>query len=118
MSSFDWVLVVFAVVIGLPVALLILSALWMAAATKRTMGDLARRACPVCLQPLGKRAVQKALVREISERSERSEFADSPATASVDVAGHWTLHCPRCGTELVYDFEQRTWLKVQLPHEM
>jgi hypothetical protein len=118
MSTFDWVLLVFAIVIVLPVALLILSALWMAASTKRTMQDLARRACPVCLKPLGKTAVQKALVREIAQRGERSEFGESLATASVDIAGHWTLHCARCGTELVYDFEQRTWLKVQLPHEL
>jgi hypothetical protein len=106
------------VLIALPAMLLVSVVLWMAHSTRMSMRELAQKPCPVCFHPLGMAAVQRALARDVVEQQEYSEFSEAPASAAVDAAAFWTVDCPRCESELVWDHESRAWVHVTHPHQM
>ena len=103
---------------ALPAIALVLVVLWMAHGTRQSMRELAAKPCPVCLTPLGMPAVQRALARDVVEQQTDSEFSEAPPSAAVDAAAQWTVDCPRCESELVWDHDSRAWVHVTHPHQL
>lgn len=98
------------VLLGLIVLVLVCAGgalFWMAGAERRTVELLARTPCPVCRHVLGKSAVDEGRLRSQELASE---------STSEHLLSTWTLVCPHCRSELMFDIARRAWLSVQHPY--
>ncbi len=102
------------VLLGVLVAALLGAAalmFWETARLKRVIQRLEQTPCPVCQQPLQRRAVQEA-------RERLAETAPKPApNAEVPGERPWELICTSCNSTLLFDARKFAWLEIKHPHE-
>jgi uncharacterized protein YbaR (Trm112 family) len=118
MSAFE--ISAFVILGGLAVGagLLVLALLWSAAGMRRAMDRLARTPCPVCRETLGLPAVREGVRRAQALARQEEEAEQEPVTSEIIETPTWLLVCPRCQSELVYDWRQRKWSEMQPPHNL
>lgn len=84
---------------------------WETMRVKRVIQRLEQTPCPVCQQPLQRRAVQEA-------RERLTETVPDPApNAEVPGERPWELVCTHCHSTLMFDARKFAWLDVKHPHE-
>lgn len=84
--------------------------MWETVRLKRVIQRLEQTPCPVCQQPLRRRAVQEA--------RERLAMATDEPVSNAEVPGErpWELICTHCNSTLLFDARKFAWLEIKHPH--
>jgi uncharacterized protein YbaR (Trm112 family) len=115
MTAFELIAIALLGMLAAAMTVLVGGTLISAAKMQRIIDRLAKTPCPVCRQPLGRKAVDTG--RRISAEMQH-EYLDEPRpSAQVDALPYWPLVCPHCQSELVYAWERGEWVSVKHPYE-